>query len=171
MKAHDILRSLPDDAACEIFQHLSETDKPAYRACIQIVANRRKLRPVVLERKSKAERHLWMRNELARKANDDAATDLLQTWLLGSHSALVCQFLDDLGVPHNGRGLLETLPAEPPRAKLQAAIDRLFATHPAAAVTAYLQLFVEMDIAEWPGLKEILQTDSRLCLAPQPQNA
>lgn len=171
MKAHDILQSLPDEAACEIFQHLSENDKPAYRACIQVLAQRRKLRPVILERKPRTERHLWMRTELARKANEDAATDLLQTWLLGSHSAMVCQFLDDLDIPHNGRGLLDTLPAEPSREKLTAAIDRLFANHSAAAVVAYLQLFVEMDIADWPGLKDILQTDSRLCLAPQTLSA
>lgn len=171
MKAHDILQSLPDDAACEIFQDLSDNDKPAYRACMQVLSQRRKLRPVILERKPRAERHLWMRAELARKANEDAATDLLQTWLLGSHPAMICRFLDDLGVPHNGRGLLETLPAEPPREKLTAAIDRLFANHPAPAVIAYLHLFVEMDIADWPGLRDILQTDSRLCLAPQTQGA
>lgn len=164
MKAHDILLQFSDDNAGEIFQHLYERDKPAYRACLELLASRRKLRTVILERKPRAERHAWMRRELARKSNDDAATEVLQTWLLGAHQALICEFLDTLDVPHNGSGLLESLPADPGTEKLQAAVDTIFQNHPAPAVTAYLHLFTEMDIADWPSLAEILDRDTRLSL-------
>lgn len=165
MKAYEILHQFTDENAGEIFQHLYEQDKPAYKACVQVLAARRKLRPVILERKSRAERHAWMRGELAKKINDDASTEVLQTWLLGAHQALICQFLDALNVPHNGNGLLETLPEEPDKAKVLEAIDQLFKNHSTVAVFAYLHLFAEMDIAEWPSLKEILNQDSRLCPA------
>lgn len=171
MKAYEILQNLPDDAAGEVFQHLYDNDKPAYKACLQLLASRRKLRPVILERKSRAERHVWLRTELGRKANDDASTEVLQTWLLGAHKALVCEFLDELGVAHNGHGLLETLPTEPSKEKLAAAINHLFEKHPAPAVFAYLHLFAEMDIADWPALKEILAAEPRLAPASQLQTA
>ena len=171
MKAYEILQHLPDDAAGEVFQHLYENDKPAYKACLQLLASRRKLRPVILERKSRAERHVWLRTELSRRQNEDATTEVLQTWLLGGHKALVCEFLDELGVAHNGHGLLETLPVEPAQDKLQAAIDHLFEKHPAPAVYAYLHLFADMDIADWPALKEILAADARFAPPSQLQTA
>lgn len=167
MKAHEILQKFPEEAASEMFEHLHGSDKPAYRACLQVLAARRKLRPVVLERKTRAERHAWMHAELARKANDDAATEALQTWLLGGHQQLICSFLDGLGVAHDGRGLLDTLPPQPDEERLREAVDQLLANHSHCAAIAYLHLFCEMDIADWPTLKEIVNHDSRLCLAPQ----
>ena len=166
MKAHEILHAASDDTAGGIFQFLYEKDKPAYRACLQLLASRRKLRLVILERRSRAERHAWMHAELSRKANEDAAGEVLQTWLLGAHSDLICGFLDTLGIPHNGRGLLETLPAEPEAEKVRAAIDKVFHEHPPEAVFIYLHLFAEMDIAGWPALRHILTQDPRLCPAP-----
>ena len=38
---------------------------------------------------------------------------------------------------------------------------------PRDAVAAYLNLFIEMDVAQWPTLEKMLASDSRLCLAPQ----
>jgi streptomycin 6-kinase len=167
MKAHEIFQRFPDDAAGEIFQYLYASDKPAYRACLQVLASRRKLRPVILERKTRTERHSWLRGELTRKNNDDAATEILQTWLLGAHQPMICGFLETLGVKHDGRGLLETLPPEPERQRLVEAVDQLLASQSRNAAIAYLHLFCEMDIADWPTLKQILNDDSRLCLEPQ----
>jgi len=167
MKATEIFHHFSDDAASGIFNHLYENDKPAYRAALQVLANRRKLRPVLLDRKPRPERHAWMRVELARPVNEDAATEILQAWVLGTHQAMVVQFLDELSVSHDGRGLLDTLPEEPPADKLRAAIDNLFAKHSADAVFAYMHLFAAMDITEWPTLKQIISEDSRLCPTPQ----
>lgn len=163
MKAPEIFHHFSDDAASGIFNHLYEKDKPAYRAAIQVLANRRKLRTVVLDRKPRTERHAWMRVELSRPANEDAATEILQAWILGEHQAMVCRFLDSLKVSHDGKGLLDTLPDEPSEDALRAAIDELFAHHPADAVFAYLHLFTAMDITEWPNMKRIITEDSRLC--------
>ena len=167
MKAHEILQRFPDEAASQILQYLYQNDKHAYRTCVQVLASRRKLRPVILERKSRTERHAWMHAELARRSNEDAATEVLQTWLLGGHQQLICSFLDSLGIAHDGRGLLDALPPQPERERLQDAIDRLLENHSRPAAIAYLHLFCEMDIADWPTLKEIINHDSRLCLAPQ----
>lgn len=162
MKAHEIFHHFSDEAASGIFNHLYENDRKAYRASIQVLANRRKLRTVILDRKPRSERHAWMRSELARTVNEDAATEILQSWILGANQAMVCQFLDELQVPHDGRGLLETLPDEPTPDQLRAAIDNLFAKYPAETVFAYLHLFAAMDITEWPHFQQIINEDPRL---------
>ena len=171
MKAHEIFHHFSDETAAGIFQRLYENDHKAYRAAIQVLANRRRLRPVVLDRKPRPERHAWMRREMDRAVNNDAGTEILQSWILGAYQPMVCQFLDELAVPHDGNGLLETLPAEPPADKIRAAIDHLFAGFPADAVFAYLHLFAAMDITEWPTLPQILTNDSRLCPTPHPVTA
>lgn len=164
MKAHELIQRLPEQFSADLFQFLYTSDKPAYKACMQILGSRRKLRPIILERKSRDERHAWMRNELTRKSNDDASTEILQTWLFGAYQSMICDFLDALKIPHNGNGLVDSLPPQPPEAELKAAVEQLLQKYPATAVTAYLYLFVEMDIADWPALNEILANDARLSL-------
>lgn len=171
MKAHEILHRFSDENADEILAHLYQEDKPAYRACLQVLANRRRLRPVILERKPKPERHAWMRTELARATNNDVSTEILQAWLLGAHRPMICEFLDALHVPHDGQGLLESLPSEPSPEALRAAIDEIFQNHPALPVTAYLLLFPEMDIANWPEFTKILAEDPRLSPRPATTSA
>ena len=168
MKAHEILQRFSDQDADEILSHLHQEDKPAYRACLQVLSNRRRLRPVFLERKPKPERHAWMRTELARTANHDVATEILQAWLLGAHRPMICEFLDSLQVPHDGQGLLETLPSEPAPDALRSAIDGIFQNYSALPVTAYLLLFPEMDIANWPEFTKILDADPRLAAGTTP---
>jgi len=43
---------------------------------------------------------------LSRKPADDVAVQTLQIWLLGAQKDLICQFLDALEIPHDGKGLL-----------------------------------------------------------------
>jgi hypothetical protein len=167
MKAYEILSQLSPETTGGIFNHLYENDKPAYRATMDLLAKRRRLRLVVLERKPRPERHAWMGAELSRAANNDAATEILQTWILGAHKPMVCQFLDTLAVPHDGNGLLETLPAEPSADILRTALDGLFAAHPADVVFAYIHLFAAMDITEWPNFPTLISEESRLCRSPQ----
>ncbi len=167
MKPTEIFRDISPEANAGIFRHLQDNDKAAYKACVNLLAGRRKLRTVLIERRQRNDQYEWLRNELTRRSNEDAAAEVIQAWLLGAHQALIIQFLDLLKIPHDGRGLLETLPAEPPKAEIEAAINELFAKHEATAVAVYLNVFVEMDIAQWPVLKQLVQEDSRLCLAPQ----
>ncbi len=169
--------------ASEIFQHLSPTlaeqtltylntaEKPTYKVAIQTLAAQRKLRPVFVERKPRAERHAWMQAALARPANEQIAANLLQMWLMGAQSPVLCDFLDALGIEHDEHGGIENLPAAPDAEKLRTAVDAILAKHPAEVVAVYLQSFQTMDIAGWPALGEILEKDERLHLpnaAPAP---
>ena len=168
MQAHEIFQQLSTDGSAALFEHLYTADRPAYRAACQILAQRRKLRPVFVERKPRPERDQWLREALSRKANEDAALEVLQAWLLGAHRDMIVEFLDQTGVPHDGKGLIDNLPEEPAAAKLAAALDALLARHDREVVAVYLNLFESMEPGRWPRLAELLRSDARFRLAAQP---
>jgi hypothetical protein len=162
MKCYEIFSKLTPELADEIFGYLQQDEKAVYKAMIQNVATQRKLRPVFIERKPRNERHLWLRDALGRKPADDITTQVFQIWLLGGQRTMICEFLDGLGIAHDGKGVVEDLPAEPSKEALESALSKLLEKHRPEIVTAYLHVFQAMDDHRWPTLDEILKTDQRL---------
>ncbi|MBV8351914.1 MAG: hypothetical protein JOZ21_06535 [Verrucomicrobia bacterium] len=164
MKCHEIFSRLSPELTNEIFAHLIEHEKPVYKAMIQNIATRRKLRPVFIERKPKNERHIWLRQALSMRGADDIATQLLQIWLLGAHRQMICDFLDSLGIKHDGKGVVDSLPAEPSREALTDTITKLLERRSAEVVAVYLHAFQAMDETGWSTLDEVLANDARVAL-------
>jgi len=65
IKCYEIFGRLSPKLTNEIFAHLLENEKPVYKAMIQNIATRRKLRPVFIERKPRDERHDWLKQALS----------------------------------------------------------------------------------------------------------
>jgi len=168
MTSYELFARLSSAEAAEVFGWLHDNDRAAYKNMAGMLATRRKLRPVFVVRKPRGEREEWMRGALGRAANADLAAEILQAWIMGANGPMVCEFLDDLKVPHDGKGLLETLPPEPPEQEIARAVDALLSKHPAAAVRVYLNLFTGMEMTEWPALRALVSSDPRLCPSPQP---
>jgi len=164
MKCYEIFARLSPELTNEIFAHLIENEKPVYKAMIQNIATRRKLRPVFIERKPKDERHVWLKQVLSVKGADDIATQLLQIWLLGAHRQMICEFLDLLSINHDGKGVVDNLPAEPQREALTDTITKLLESRPPEVVAVYLHVFQAMGETGWSTLDEILATDGRIAL-------
>ena len=163
MTATELFARMPSAHTGEIFAWLHENDRAAYKTCTGLLATRRKLRPVFVERKPREERHVWMKENLARPANGDLAAEILQAWILGANRPMVCAFLDALAVPHDGKGLIENLPPEPAGESVRSAVEALLRDHPQMAVMAYLNIFSGMEEEAWPVLKSLVSTDPRLC--------
>ena len=164
MKCYEIFAKLSPEVTNEIFAHLLENEKPVYKAMIQNIATRRKLRPVFIERKPRDERHVWLKQALSMKGSDDIATQLLQIWLLGAHRQMICDFLDLLGIKHDGKGVVDNLPAEPRKEALSDTITKLLENRSPEVVAVYLHAFQAMDETGWSTLDEILATDERIAL-------
>ncbi|MFZ4775196.1 MAG: hypothetical protein ACOYM3_07540 [Terrimicrobiaceae bacterium] len=164
MIAYELFARLSPGDAAEVLEWLQENDRAAYKTCAGLLATRRKLRPVFVERKPKAERNAWMGEALGKPANADLSVEILQSWILGAHGTMVCGFMDSLKVPHDGKGLIESLPPEPAAEAIGKAVDELFSKYPANAVRVYLNIFTSMEMTEWPNLKSLVSTDPRLCL-------
>lgn len=161
---HEIFARLPAPVAEPLFGHLFENEKPLYKATIDTLAKQRKLRAVFVERKPRAERHTWMREVLGKKVNDGVAAHLLQIWLVGAHSKLLCDFLDGFGIAHDENGTIEEMPAAPDKVKLKSVVDGILAKHDPGVVAVYLHAFQALDDKGWSTLEELLGEDPRLTL-------
>ena len=169
MKSHEIFQRMSPALAAEIFTFLQTEQKPVYKAAIQGLANQRNLRGVFVERKPPAERFPWMQAAFARKISDSLASHVLQAWLLGANKEMLCDFLEALEIKHADDGTVDELPAEVPKEKIAAAVDRLLGKYRAENAAVYLHAFRDMDTTvQWPALDEVLAEESRLKLGATP---
>ncbi len=164
-KPYEIFAALPPAVSEQLFSYIFEKEKPLYKATIDTLAKQRKLRPIFVERKPRAERHAWMKEVLGRKINESVAAHLLQIWLVGAHAKLLCDFLDGFGIAHDENGTIEALPPAPSKEDLTRTIDTLFTKHDPAVVVVYLHAFQALDENGWSTLAELLVEDPRLQLA------
>lgn len=163
LKSFEIFGFMSPNLAEDILTYVHESDKQLYHATVAAVAQLRKVRPIFLERQPREQRNANLLATLSRPALDPAAAGLLRGWLLKKHTALLVQFLNALDIK-NENGVVDDLPATVDDAKLKAAIDAVLATHPQEVVAVYLLAFDEMNQANWPNLKSMLEADPRLQL-------
>jgi hypothetical protein len=165
MKSYEIFQRISPALANDMLSYLQKEQSAVFKSVVQTLASQRKLRPVFIERKPPEERYAWIKTALARKTSDTLAAHLLQAWLLGSEKAMLCDFLDSLGIKHDKDGTVEQLPDSPPKEELGRVIGQLLAQYPADRIAVYLHAFHDMDeTATWPPLGEVLAEDARLRL-------
>ena len=152
--------------AADILEYAFGADKDLYRTTLAAVAQARKLRPVYLERQSHVQRHQLMAAALARTDMEMVATNLIASWLLKKHNAMLIDFLSTLGVAHD-KGAVEDLPKTIDDAVLRAAVDTLAAKYPREIAALYLHAFHGLNDVCWPNLETLLRTDPRFQLKPE----
>ena len=163
LTSHELFGFMSPGLANEILSFTFESDKPAYKAMMNGVAQAMRVRPVFLERQPRAQRHVSMMQVLSRPGHDAVAAGLLRAWLLKKHKAMLVDFLNALEIK-NEEGVVEDLPASVEDAKLKGAVETLVAKYPHEAVAVYLNAFNDMNQAHWANLKTILESDARLQL-------
>jgi hypothetical protein len=163
LTSHELLGFMSPALATDILQFTFESDKPAYKATLAAVAQAKHVRPVFLEHQPREARHISMLAVLTKPQMDAAAAGLLRAWLVKKHKAMLVDFLNALDIP-NEEGVVEDLPAGMDDAKLKAAVDLLAGKYPHEVVAVYLNAFNDMNTANWPNLKAMLETDPRLQL-------
>jgi len=163
LASHEMFGFMSPALAGEILSYTFEADKPLYRTALNAVAEARKVRPIFLERQPRVQRHATMLAVISRPAMEAVASTLIRNWLVKKENAMLVQFLDALEIPHE-KGVVENLPPAADDEKLKAAVEGLLAKHPPEAVAVYLLAFNDMNEANWPNLKTMLDTDARLQL-------
>jgi hypothetical protein len=163
LTAHELIGFMSPTLALEILEGIHTTDKNVYRAALNSVAEARKVRPLFLERKSRADRHKDMLASLAKPNLEMTSLGILQSWLLKIQTKMLTDFLDALGIPHEN-GTVDNLPETIEDAKLTAAVEALLAKYPHEHVAVYLRAFNDLNEANWPNLGAMLDKDARLQL-------
>ncbi|MDB6022227.1 MAG: hypothetical protein JWQ04_2084 [Pedosphaera sp.] len=163
LTSHELIGFMSPALAEQIISYAFETDKPLYRTALSAVAEARKVRPVFLERQPRTQRHATMLAVLTRPSMELIAGNLIRQWLVKKQNPMLSQFLDALGIAHK-EGVIDDLPPTIEDDKLKSAVDGLLASHPPETVAVYLIAFNDMNEANWPNLKTLLETDPRLQL-------
>jgi len=163
LTSHELFGFMSPALANDIITFTFENEKPTYRATLNAVAEARHVRAVFLERQPKSQRHAAMASSLAKPSLEMAAGNLIRTWLLKKYKSMLVDFLNALEIK-NEDGVVEDLPATIDDAKLKAAVDNLLGKYPPEAVAVYLNAFNDMNEANWPNLKSLLESDARLQL-------
>jgi hypothetical protein len=165
MSPNDIFAQMPDSSCAIILGEMFENEKQLYKNLIENLAKQRKLRAIFVERKPRVERFAWIKEALGRKQNEHFAANLLQIWLVSRHAAMLCDFLDSLGIAHDSNGTVEEMPAQPEKPTLEAAVAGLLEKYDPAIVAMYVNAFQALDDTGWPRLGEIIAADPRLQLS------
>ncbi len=163
MTANQMFTEMSPALAVRIVEEVHASDKDLYRVALVSVAQAKKVRPMFLERQSKAERFRTMAVALRRSDLQMVAGNVLSGWLVKNQQPLLIDFLTALHIPHQN-GVVETLPATVEDQKLHDAVELLLGKYPPEVVGLYLRAFHDMNEADWPNLKKILSEDVRLML-------
>ena len=151
------------DLANDILSFTFESDRPAYKATLNAVAEVKRVRPIFLERQPRAARHASMLVALTRPNMDAAAGALIRAWLVQKHQAMLADFLNALDIK-NENGVVDDLPPSVDDARLKLAVENLLSKYSHEVVAVYLNAFNDMNAAGWANLKALLETDTRLQL-------
>lgn len=163
LTSHELFGFMSPALAMDILTFVHDTDKASYRATLAAVAQARHVRPVFMERQPKPQRHANMLASLAKPNLEEAAGNLIRVWLVKKYKSMLMDFLNSLGIK-NEEGVVEDLPPSMEDDKLRAAVDLLVGKYPPEAVAVYLHAFNDMNEANWPNLKTLLESDARLQL-------
>lgn len=163
LTCHELFAFMSPALAREIVEFAFTSDKPLYRLVLAAVAEAYRVRPAFLERRPRVQRHLDMVATLSRPRLEEAAANLLRTWLVKSQKALLVDFLDQLGIPHED-GVVTDFPETVEDAKLTATVENLLAKHPRENVAIYLNTVKATSGIKWDKLGELLQNEPRLQL-------
>ena len=161
IKSHELLQFMSPQLATDILEFTFQSDKDLYRLTLQNVAERRKVRPIFLERKSREERHKSMAATLCSPTMELFSSNLIRHWLLKKHTTMLTRFLDALGIQHED-GVIDELPESVDTAKLHNGVEDLLANYPHELVAVYLYAFNSMEESGWDNLSEMLDSDPRL---------
>lgn len=161
--SHELFGFMPSEMANEIIEWAYANDKPLYKSILKAVADIKRVRPVFLERQPRAQRHQTVLVTLMKPNLELPAANLLRTWLLKKHTAMLAQFLESLGIPHKD-GVVDDLPQSVEDEKLKSAIEGLLAKYPKELVAVYLHAFNSMNDPKWQLLEGMLKNDPRLQL-------
>lgn len=164
MKSYTIFQKSDDETVSNFLDWMRNQERGVYRAAVRELGALKKLRPQFIQQKPLAEQYAWIKKMLAWKPAETIADHLLQVWLIRKHEQMLVTFVDKLGIPHNGHGVVDDLPETLDADKLKDAVDALFAAYPAGAVSIYLHMFQNQTETGWPELAALLESDERVTL-------
>ena len=162
MKAYQIFQNLSPELAREVFHYLRTEQREVYQSAVASLAGQRKLRPVFIQRKPPEQQYAWLAKTTKLKSTDEIDQHLLQLWLLKAHQAMLIEFLEGVGIEHDGEGAADDLPDSLDAKKLAKTVDAMLADNDPELVTTYLYTFQLQTETGWQEITDLIASDDRL---------
>ncbi|MEX2579098.1 MAG: hypothetical protein WD342_08565 [Verrucomicrobiales bacterium] len=162
MKAHELFQEIQPETARSVFQFLRDEQREVYTASLSTLAANRKLRPVFIQRKPAPAQIDWLVKNVKLRASDEIAEHVLQLWLMKAHQPLLVEFLDGMGIEHDGEGAADDIPDEIDAAKLKKTVGKLLENHDPDVVRIYLHTFQLQRPEGWPELTKLIESTPEL---------
>jgi len=156
MKAFEIFQKMNPETAVSVFQFLRNEQREVYSASLAALAANRKLRPVFIQRKPVAEQIAWLGRNVQLRGSDEVAEQTIQLWLLKENKELLVDFLDGLGIKHDGDGAADDIPEKLNAKKLKATVAKLLKDYDPERVRIYLHIFQTQSSKGWPELEKLV---------------
>ncbi len=165
MTSYTIFQRADEATVALILDWLRNQERGLYRAAINELSALKKLRPQYVKQKPVTEQFEWLKKMLSWKPAETIGDHLLQVWLVRKQESMLVNFLNALGIEHNGHGMVDgDLPESLDAEKLGVAVKDLFDKNPAGVVSVYLQMFQNQTDTGWTELQEILDAEPRFTL-------
>jgi len=171
VKAYQIFQNLSPELARDAFHYLRTEQKEVYQSAVASLAGQRKLRPVFIQRKPPEQQYAWLAKTTKLKSTDEIDQHLLQLWLLKAHQQMLIEFLDGIGIEHDGEGGADDLPESLDAKKLAKTVDTLLDSNDPELVTAYLYTFQLQTETGWTEITDLIASDDRLGWAREEEEA
>ncbi len=171
MKPFEIFQEISPDTAASVFQYLRDEQREVYKASLSTLAANRKLRPVFVQRKPAPAQIEWLVKNVKLRASAEIAEHALQLWLMKANQEVLVQFLDGVGIEHDGEGAAEDLPEELDAKKLKSTVDKLLKNHDPEVVKIYLNIFQLQRANGWDALNTLIATSPELQFGAQEEPA
>jgi len=162
MKAYEIFQAMSGEHAASIFQYLRDEQREVYAASLGTLAGNRKLRPVFIQRKPVPAQIEWLVKNVKLRGSETIAEQIMQLWLMKAQKPLLVDFLDGMGISHDGEGAADDIPDSLDKKKLGKTVTKLLADHDPAVVRIYLQTFQLQNPEGWPELTELIEATPAL---------
>ena len=166
MKAYEIYSAVDPSVVNQMLDWFRSNDRNVYKSAVASLADKRKLRPVFIEKKPMTEQYAWIHKTLKISACNTIGEHLMQAYLMAGQQSLLAMFCDGMGIQHDGKGsVVGELPEALDAKRLDSTIDRLIEVFDPKILTLYLRCFNLQAPNGWTELSEKLHSDSRLVLA------
>lgn len=165
MATHIIWSKITPQESHQILCDVQDTEKRVYRSALEILSQQMQKRvPIVIEM-PKIERHTVWQSILGHPLLENLSFNILSTWLVNKHSALLCAWLDAIGIAHDPQGYFSSDSIQEPSAeKLSQAISTVLEKFPQKNLSIYLRVFNQIEGIQWNALNTLIESDPRLQL-------
>lgn len=159
---YELFQEMKPETALSVFQYLRDEQREVYKATISSLTANRKLRPVFIQRKPVPEQIDWMLKNVKLRGSAEVAAQILQLWLLKAKTEVLTDFLDGLGIEHDGKGAADDLPDELDAKKLKSTVGGMLKKHEPEVVAIYLQIFQTQRPGGWDTLAALISETPQL---------